>query len=86
MPLLLLVSNLTTQSAAGAFPSPKGKVSMVLTSASTQSEAAFPGCKAPENHTWLRGLGRDFTTFCSTVESGALMSVCNKMRSRPWAY
>ena len=63
------------QSAAGAFLSPKGKVNAVLTPAFTQSEAACPDCKAQENHTRLQGLGRDFATFCSTFERGAVMSV-----------
>ena len=75
---LLLVSNLTMQSAAGAFLSPKGRVNTILTPAFTQNEAACPDCKAQENHKWLQGLGRDFTTFCSTFETGAVTSVWNE--------
>lgn len=54
---------------------------MVLTPALTQSEATCPDGKARENHTWLQGLGCDFTTFCSTFERDALMPAWNEKRA-----
>lgn len=88
MPQLLLISNLTTQSAAdftvGTFLSPKDKVRTVVTLTFTHSKAVCPNCKdgRPPHDS------KDLVMISQTsVAHLRMVQLCQcKERSRSWAY
>lgn len=85
IPLLLLVSNLPTQSATGTFPyAPKDKVHVDFPPAFTHSEATCPDCKAGRPPHDSKGL---LVISQPSVAHLRALQLCQcKLRSGSWAY